>query len=399
VRRFVVLLVALLGCRDWGSLSSAYGGSGSSACVAFVVSGDTHTCARKTDGTLVCWGDNRFGQLGTGDMSAHPTPTPVELSGPGVAKVYLPTGVGDTSADLAVFTCALRTDNSLSCWGDNRSGQLGTGGTEQHLLPNAVMMLGTKVSRASNGAGFVCAETSDAALWCWGNNQRGQLGMAGGGMQTVPVQVPGVSGIDGIACGGSHTCVHKPDSTVYCWGDNTYGQLGVMGMGSVPTPTQVSSLGMTVTKVAAGANHTCAVAASGALSCWGDNRSGQLGTNDTNPRMVPTPVDATNVGNKVSSVLAGGSFTCAVLTDSTLWCWGGNQFGQLGVGDTNPRTAPVQVAPSILGNHVQSASAGGDHACAITTDGAVWCWGNDDYGQLGAGMMSSSPVKVLAACK
>ncbi len=399
--RWVLLpsVVGLVACRDWSSLSSAFGDSGPPSCVAYVVAGDTHTCARKADGSMLCWGDNRFGQLGTNDTMARKSPAPVDLSGAGVAKVYLPTGEGDITADLAVFTCALRTDNSLACWGDNRSGQLGTGGMEQHLVPNPIMTLGTRVSRAANGAGHVCAQTSDGALYCWGNDQQGQLGAASSGPLTIPTQVAGLSSVDGIACGGAHTCAHEADGSMYCWGDNTYGQLGVMASGSVPMPTQLTSLGTRVAKIAAGAHHTCAITTDGALSCWGDNRYGQLGTDDMNPRSMPTPVDATNLGT-VTQVLTGGTFTCAIRSDASLWCWGGNQFGQLGTGDTNPRSSPVQVAPNLLGNRVAAASAGGDHACAITNDGAMWCWGNDQYGQLGTttGGMSSTPVQVLPPC-
>src|SRR6185369_8967782 len=130
----VVSIVVLGGCNDWSSLSSTY--NGDSACVAFVVAGDTHTCARLADGSVTCWGDNRFGQLGSGDKEEHAR-AKVALD-VGAAKVFLPAGDGDITADRAVYACAITTDNVLWCWGDNRFGQLGTGDTTTKLVPARV---------------------------------------------------------------------------------------------------------------------------------------------------------------------------------------------------------------------------------------------------------------------
>ena len=148
-------------------------------CPAYVVAADTHTCLRKSNGSLYCWGDNRFGQLGTGDTVKRRTPTRVDFGNLGVAKVFLPAGEGEVSSDLTVFTCAITTDDNLYCWGDNRFGQLGTGDTVSTNKPVLVKAL-PRVARASNGTGHTCAQTSDSALFCWGKNTQGQLGLGQG---------------------------------------------------------------------------------------------------------------------------------------------------------------------------------------------------------------------------
>jgi alpha-tubulin suppressor-like RCC1 family protein len=396
--RGLAMAIVLSGCHDWGSLSSDLGGK--DACVAYVVSSDTHTCARKTNGSAVCWGDNRFGQLGTGDTANRARPTQVTLPGGlGIAKVYLPTGNGEITSDRAVFTCAIATDSTLFCWGDNRFGQLGTGDTNPRLSPTLVTGL-TSVAHASNGGGHTCAQTVDGAVWCWGNNQEGQLGTGDTKPQLSPTRIAGPPiTADTITNGGSHTCAHEADSSVACWGANEHGELGT-GKVSPPSPTPgpVQTLGNRVGRVFAGATHTCAFTTDGAVWCWGDNRFGQLGTGDTVEHDAPVAVDPTDLPG-VTEVFPGGEHTCALRTDNSLWCWGNNRFGQLGLGDTNVRLTPTRV--DALGTDVAAAYAGGAHTCAVKTDGSVWCWGNNQYGQIGAdvGSLAIAPTQVINACR
>jgi alpha-tubulin suppressor-like RCC1 family protein len=117
--RLLPLCAVLAACHDWSALSSAYEGQG--ICAAYVVAGPTHSCVRLSNGALYCWGDNRFGQLGVGDTLPRKTPARLDFGALGVAKVYLPSGDGELSSDLGVFTCAITTDNAFWCWGGNRS--------------------------------------------------------------------------------------------------------------------------------------------------------------------------------------------------------------------------------------------------------------------------------------
>jgi alpha-tubulin suppressor-like RCC1 family protein len=391
----LALVASASSCNDWESLSTGY--TGSSACVAFVVAGDTHTCARLTDGSVTCWGDNRFGQLGAGDRAPHARAR-VALDGVNIAKVFLPAGDGDITSDRAVFACAITTDNTLYSWGDNRFGQLGTGDSDTRPAPAKIDTLSGQVSRATNGAGHSCLQTADGTLYCWGRNNAGQLGTGDTTSHPTPTKIDIPISVDRLSAGGSFTCARGGDSSLWCFGANEHGQLGIGNTMQQPKPTNVEPLAGQVVRVATGAAHTCVYTADSAVWCWGDNTVGQLGTGDTTAHPSPVKIDA---AGQVNMIFAGGSHSCAIRVDGSLWCWGDNRFGQLGTGDTNPRPAPVQVAADVLGNQVSAAYAGGAHTCAVKTDNSVWCWGNNQYGQLGAsvGPLAKTPIQVLPACQ
>jgi alpha-tubulin suppressor-like RCC1 family protein len=199
------------GCTDWSSFSRDY--EGSDVCPAYVVAGDTHTCVRKTSGSLHCWGDNRYGQLGLGDTRARPTATRVPFDD--VAKIYLPMGRGEISADAAGFTCAIDTQNRLFCWGDNRWGELGTP-NERELSPVPVNLPGAP-SVAAIGAGHICVLDAAGAATCFGNNSNSQLGVPGPNSPPGPIRVEGVLA-DKIVAGAHHTCVRTTLSYLLCFG-------------------------------------------------------------------------------------------------------------------------------------------------------------------------------------
>src|SRR5262249_41366579 len=144
-------------------------------------------------------------------------------------------------------------------------------------------------------------------------------------------------------------------------------------------PAEVKALGSRVGRLATGGAHACVFTEDdGQVWCWGDNRSGQLGTGDTARRLVPTAIDPQGLGQvETNQLFPGGTPSCALRDDNTLWCWGGNRYGQLGIGNTDQRPSPVQVLTNVSG-----AYTGGAHTCAIKTDGSLWCWGNNQYGQL-----------------
>jgi alpha-tubulin suppressor-like RCC1 family protein len=385
----------LFGCSDWASLSSIYEGDG--VCPIYSVAGDTFTCMRNTNASLYCWGDNRFGQLGTGDHENHPEPTRIHVGGLGITRIYLAEGLGDITSDSAVFTCAITTDSSLWCWGDNRMGQLGSGDLMARASPTKVeqapLMMG--VAKATNGAGHVCAWTTDGKLYCWGRNDTGQLGVGDTMPRSTPAEVNITFAIDKLIAGGDFTCVKGTDKSLWCWGDNQFGQLGLGNSSPTTVPTQVTAVGNSVLSVATGGTHSCAVMADATVWCWGDNNFGQLGLGDLNPRFTPTQIDPSTLSS-VTAIYTGGHHTCATKGDNTLWCWGDNRMGQLGTGDTNPRSTPMQVASS-----VSNAYAGGAHTCEVLMNGAIYCWGANQYGQLGVKGPSSSttPVRTLPPCQ
>jgi alpha-tubulin suppressor-like RCC1 family protein len=393
-----VLAVALaamtasaVGCTDWNAFSSTYEGPG--VCATYVVGGDTHSCVRKSNGSLQCWGDNRYGQLGVGDTTSRPAPTHVPISD--VSKVFLPTGNGEITADLANFSCAITTDNALLCWGDNRSTQFGAA-PDRVLSPAKVAVLSGSPSYVAIGGGYMCVLDASGSVACLGSNASGQLGVDGPQNRPTPVQVEGLVA-DKLLAGVSHTCARRPDGTMLCWGSNVFGQLGTGDSVSRSKPLEVTALAGRVARLATGANHTCAQTPEGELWCWGDNRYGQLGLGDranrSSPAKLPGALDAS------SKVFAGGGHSCAIHADGSFWCWGDNRSGQLGVGDTDPRLAPTQV--TTLGNGVAAAYTGGAHTCVLKTDASVWCWGNNQYGQLGVdvGPQTSLPVRVIPPCQ
>lgn len=393
----VAPVIASAGCTDWDKLSRDYEGAG--VCATYLVAGDVHTCVRKSSGALYCWGDNRFGQLGTGDTTSHATPTRVDFNGLGTLKVYAPAGTGEISADVAVFTCALASDNQFWCWGDNRFGQLGLGSTQSASRPMRVDGISGSASKATNGGGHACVQTNEGALYCWGKNVQGQLGLGDTQQRTSPelVDVAGRT-VERLSAGGDFTCARGTDATLFCWGANGRGQLGIGTTDAQSKPTQVKTLGTRVGRISAGGAHVCIFTEDdGQVWCWGDNRSGQLGTGNTDRLLVPTAIDPGGLGQvRTNQLFAGGVHTCALRDDSTLWCWGGNRFGQLGTGDVEPRLTPTQVLTGVTAAYV-----GGAHTCAIKMDGSVWCWGNNQYGQLGVdvGSQSLSPARVLPPCQ
>jgi alpha-tubulin suppressor-like RCC1 family protein len=375
------------------------------ACFEYIVASDSHSCARKTDGTAWCWGNNQQGQLGVGDTGPRTTPIRLDALDDQVAGIYTPTATGDISTRTA-FTCALKREGTLWCWGNNEYGQLGTGDRENRSTPTWVEALGSDVHAASLGSAFGCARKKDNSLWCWGANESGQLGTGDTEPRMLPEQIdPDGLGreVRRISAGGAHTCARKNDGNLYCWGANSQGQLGTNDTNPRLTPTPVDSpdLASSVDVIVLGAAHSCATRANATLWCWGANQYGQLGLGgNVEPHARPEPVDLPNLAGTVPLVTAGANHTCAAKTDGTLWCFGNNRAGQLGTGDRENRSTPAEVDRMSFGTQVAVVYAGGNHTCARRLDSSVWCWGNNDYGQLGVQGAGSAvvPIEVVPAC-
>jgi alpha-tubulin suppressor-like RCC1 family protein len=180
---------------------------------------------------------------------------------------------------------------------------------------------------------------SDGALFCWGDDTDGDLGIDSTYVTTAPAQVP-LSHVEQVAAGGSHTCALVRTGVVYCWGDNGYGQLGTGSRAhESPVPVRVKGL-PPVVAIAAGEDQTCAILAQGALRCWGDNVFGQLGDGNDVSSSLPRAVRDLGRAQEVS---AGGSHTCALLAAAAVECWGYGYFGQLGDGRRTNSKLPVLV--------------------------------------------------------
>jgi alpha-tubulin suppressor-like RCC1 family protein len=350
-----------------------------------ISAGAFHTCALQADGALLCWGGNFNGQLGDG--------TDQKRSGAVWIKSL---GKTVTSVSAGAFhTCAVKENGSLWCWGKNDAGQLGDGGKQNKLEPTEVTRLGTSVQQVSTGRDHTCAVKKDGSLWCWGRNDFGQIADGTTTYQSTPNQVKNLgTSVASVSAGSFHTCVVKKDGSLWCWGGNDSGQLGDGSTTTRMKPVQVQGVGSSITLVSAGNRHTCSLTKQGSLWCWGKNNSGELGDGSKQKRL--NPVSVSRLGTDVTFVTLGYSHTCATKRDASLWCWGGDHSGQLGIGRKEAQEFPVQVAS--VGTTTVFVAAGGHHTCTIKNDASFWCWGENSYGQLGGGTQESNfpkPLKVI----
>ena len=347
-----------------------------------------YTCALLSTGAVKCWGNNTYGQLGDGSIAdATARTTPVAVSG-------LSSGVTAISTGF-YHACALLSTGAVKCWGQNSQGQIGDNSQTNRLTPVDVSGLSSGVTAISAGYFHSCALLSTGAVKCWGYNASGQIGDATNGTNRLtPVAVSGLSsGVTAISTGGDHTCALLSTGAVKCWGYNGNGQVGDATSGTNRTsPVDVSGLSSGVTAISAGYQHTCALLSTGAVKCWGNNGSGRLGDNSQTNRLTPVAVSGLSSG--VSAISAGVYHTCALLSTGAVKCWGSNSYGQVGDNSQTNRLTPVDV--SGLSSGVTAISGGYWHTCAVLSTGAIKCWGNNNYGQLGdnSRIQSLTPVAV-----
>lgn len=381
--------------------------------------GDYHTCALRRGGRVACWGDDAAGQLGDGEPAGGRSAAPVELGLTGVRAL----------AAGAAHTCAI-TAEGTRCWGLGSDGQLGNGTTESSSFPDAVRG-GEAFVELALGRAHGCARTDRGRVHCWGSDARGQLGDGRGGPERAlaPREVTelGSTALD-LAAGADHTCARVHTDEVYCWGGNGRGQLGDGTLLDAPHPVPGPVSGV---EVAAGDEHTCVLHDYGMITCWGDNQHGQLGDGRAAWRTLPAPVRG--LGDAVA-IAAGGNHSCATRSTAVL-CWGSNEEGELADFPERATSTPV---PAILAAEPSGVSlalgrtcvieSGGwvmcsghgmeppsrratlelgvlgtirqiavsrDFACALNTEGAIGCWGDNAHGQLGDGTTTSRALAAL----
>jgi alpha-tubulin suppressor-like RCC1 family protein len=372
--------------------------------VSQVSAGNFHTTAIKTDGTLWAWGSNSFGQLG---VSAN---AGINAANPSPIQVGALTNWSQVSAGT-FHTTAIKTDGTLWAWGRNNGGQLGVstnvGINAANSSPIQIGAL-TNWKQASAGYSHTSSIKTDGTLWAWGKNNYGQLGVSANvgtnAANPSPIQVGALTNWSKTSIGFGHTTAIKTDGTLWAWGNNNLGQLGVstnVGTNTAnPSPIQIGAL-TNWSQVSAGASHTTAIKTNGTLWSWGLNNYGQLGVsaNVGTNAVNPSPVQVGALTNW-SETSIGYDHTTAIKTDGTLWAWGNNNLGQLGfsanAGSPVPNPSPIQIGA--LTNWAQF-SVGFRHTSAIKTDGTLWAWGRNNYGQLGdgtsgTGANKSSPVQV-----
>ena len=327
-------------------------------------------------------------------------------------------------------TCALTTDGKIKCWGSAFYGQLGNGNTSNQSTPVDVHTSAdnqdslSDIAAISTGFSHTCALTTDDKVKCWGDGRSGRLGDGNtSGKQPTPVDVhtsadnqDSLSDIAAISSGESHTCALTTLTTggnVKCWGSGNSGRLGdgsTSGQQSAPVDVHTSADNQDslsdIAAISTGGSHTCALTIDGKVKCWGQGNYGQLGNKNTSIQSAPvdvhTSADNQDSLSDIAAISTGGNHTCALTTDGKVKCWGAGSNGRLGDGNTSGKqSAPVNVHTSSTNpddslSDIAAIITGSYHTCALTTGGNVKCWGQGTYGQLGNKNTSvqSAPVNV-----
>jgi alpha-tubulin suppressor-like RCC1 family protein len=288
-----------------------------------------HFMARLTDGTIWAWGNNYAGGLGLGDDLTRSQPVRV-----GARSDWL------TIAADSGHSCASDRAGALFCWGRGEDGELGLGSFASTSAP-ALVDAGPWAA-LSVGWGHTCGIKPDGSLWCWGRNTAGELGVGDTEPRTVPARVAEAERWVFVSAEGLRTCaIREADAALFCWGDNQNGQLGVGDREARQAPVLVAA-GERFRMVAGGRYATCAITEASGLWCWGALGSQNSAAPDPSDRLLPV-----SEGDGFDWVKCGYLHCCARRQDNELWCWGRNEYGQLGseAADAVLEAAPVALPP------------------------------------------------------
>ena len=385
-----------------------------------VVGGNNFTCAVTNAGGVKCWGEGADGRLGNGATADTDAPDDVDADGSNTLSGIVQVSTG------SVHACALTSAGNVVCWGEGSNGRLGNdcnsscADTDKENPVDVVLSDGSSnlldsIVQVSVGSSHTCALTSAGGVKCWGSGDSGRLGNGGVvASKDAPVDVVTsntdsnpLSGIVQISTSGSSTCALTSGGNVKCWGQGGFGQLGNDATSESAYPVDVvvsdgsSILLGNVVQISAGSVHACALTSTGSVVCWGRGTNGRLGNGATGNK--DAPVSVTTSGSTaltgIASIASGGAHSCALKSAGGVVCWGEGDNGRLGNNAAGTdQTNPVDVLTSAQDNPALSGIAqielGGSHSCAVTTAGAVTCWGKGDVGQLGNDATSDSSLPV-----
>lgn len=359
-----------------------------------VSNGRDFSCGISRLGRLYCWGVSTFGETANRPDSACVG----DNARPGTADCVLqaqraaePFNEYTAVATASATGCGIRNGGLLYCWGRGLDGELGIGRIDDSDVPLPATVLSERFTSLDGGGDHFCALNTQGYAYCWGRDDRGQLGDTLLVNSTTPIPVVGPDGLMAtrlrfisIAAGSSHTCgVEAGSGAAWCWGEGSSGQRGDGTTDVRQRPRRVLS-DERFRQISAYGNHTCAVTEGNALYCWGGNGFGQLGIGGAAQRNTPTLV-----GSGYSQVAAGADFTCATTVGGNINCWGNNQYGQLGRGEGTPTGFRDTPAPISIARSYRSVTAGARHACAIDSESQTWCWGSNIFGALGNGLQAA----------
>jgi alpha-tubulin suppressor-like RCC1 family protein len=348
--------------------------------------GDMTVCAIGADGPAWCWGQNEYGRLGTGDLLAGKVPRRA-AEGYSFVKISESTG--------GAFTCGITTAGRAYCWGTQEGGRLGDGtmapGGQYVTSPLPVSGDRTYIDIAAGGD-HTCAIATSGEAFCWGHNERGQLGVGNSPNSAIPVPVAGAHQFTSITAHQLVTCAITTDGAGYCWGDGGGGNLGTGSTSSSLVPTQVKG-GLRFASLKVGLWTACGVTTTGEGYCWGSNGSGELGIGSKTPQMSLEP---RRVAGNITwrSISPGIAVTCGVAASGAGYCWGGNISGERGTG-TFPAgdiTSPGPVVGDLIFESIDA-----DWCSCGVAGGVAYCWGPGNEGCIGDGALVDRGVPTKVA--
>ncbi len=339
-----------------------------------------HTLLVRVNGRLWVWGANGAGQLGVGDT--NPRAAPLELMGS-----WLDVAAG------RFHSCAVDRADGLSCWGGNERGRLGLGDQADRPGPTRVQPE-VRWREVEAGGGHTCAIRFDGTLWCWGDNARGALGTnePDGVFRVTATQVGAETTWSAITSGGGGSSCGLRGGALFCWGRNGSGEIGVGDEIDRRAPAAVA-VGIEWQSADAGVSHVCAIRRGGTLWCWGSNDRGRAGLGDRAGANLPSQI---GTGSSWTRVSAGVEHTCAIKADGTLWCWGSNDGGRLGE-ISEPSAAFITMPQQVGAERGWEEVVAAEHTCAVNKN-RLYCWGANGSMQLGgsgSGGAEPQPVCLL----
>jgi alpha-tubulin suppressor-like RCC1 family protein len=386
------LVLTTLGCGEDGASPVSPGSTtlpldaaAAAALMLYQVSGGfEHTCGVTTDRRAYCWGKDYSGELGDGSAEwGLVRPKPVAVGG-GLQFRQVSAG--------GEHTCGVTTDYRAYCWGGNAAGQLGDGTATDRLIPVPVAG-GLRFRQVDAGLfAHTCGVTyPDGRAYCWGNNSSGQLGDGTTDQHLNPSPVASGRKFRQVSTGEDHTCGVTTDDQAFCWGSNDVGQIGDGSTARRRARPRLVAGGHAFRQLSAGSYYTCAVTTTRQALCWGYGGNGQIGDGRTYQRFTPRLVAGRLSFDRVG---AGKAHTCGETTTNQAYCWGLNASGQLGDGTTARRLTPVRVLGGLSFSQVDP---GAFHTCGVTSAAIANCWGANAHGEIGDGttINRGAPVPVV----
>jgi alpha-tubulin suppressor-like RCC1 family protein len=354
-----------------------------------ISAGLNHTMAIDKNGRAWGWGNNGNGQLGDNSVTSRRTPVSVL----GTVKTFCQIRAGSS------HTMAIDKNGRAWGWGDNSNGKIGDNSITSRRTPVSVLGAVKTFCQINAGVNYTMAIDKNGRAWGWGNNQQGQLGDNTQTSQTTPVSVlGGVKTFCKISTGVQHTAAIDKNGRVWCWGQNNQGEIGNNTIAfRCLTPVSVAGAGAVKTfcEIKAGNSYTMAIDNNGKVWGWGANYNGQLGIGIT----TITPLSVVGAVKTFCQISAGLNHTMAIDKNGRAWGWGNNGNGQLGDNSITQRNTPVSVLGTV--KTFCQISAGGDHTMAIDKNGRAWGWGINTSGRIGDNTQISrrTPVSVAGATK